>query len=376
MLDDPDTASTLECTTLLIEAGADSTTTFHRSQPHSAVGNDLFSSLFCGMNPADAERSRMGERWMYRAVSADERSCSLLVIADVVKELIDLLLRGAYDDLGSMRTKRGISVWMEILQLAIERRIILRPKLLCSLMNAGCDVAEVCAFPQGEAGSNDVNGVTGLCHFALHAEDPWMSNDLDVVSFLLNASEEPFGKAADGWTIFLHADDDDSIENNSGSYWRDLLFSAMARVNIDVKKHTKRAPKMPVYTRTYTIWHHRCLCYLDTWNDFHLDDRLLRWLEKQPWPGDDSEAMYKFACGLGRDRVFEQAESRWRTLYREFTVVQRALEEGVEAIWRNPYTGCKARRKGLRFEDLSDCESEGTACESEDSEMVDMEMSS
>lgn len=316
----------IECTKLLIEAGADATVLFRSFRPHDADDPDSLSALIRRIESPvdDLGTSGMGNELVYRAVSADTRNGSLTGSADVVKALIDLLLCGAYDDLGSMKTEWGTSIWMAVLELAIANRIVLRPKLLCNLLNAGCNGAELCAFSP-EAKDKWMAGLHSVCVFAIFATHPWSSNDLEVVMFLLNSSTEPivFGRTARGETIFDLADDPRTTDRLGGSYWRDLLHCALTRVGIDVKNYTERPPMMPLYTPDYTVWHHRCLCYLEKWDDFHLDEHLLRWLEQQPWPGDDTEAMYEFASGDGKDSMFEEAEARWRILYEEFKAKQR-----------------------------------------------------
>lgn len=227
-----------------------------------------------------------------------------------------------------------MTIWMIAVQLATMRRIVLRPRLLRRLLDVGCDVAEVCAFPP-DAEDCWMNGANGLYLYVIFAKDLWWSNDLEVVLFLLNASTEPSGSIVNGQIVCDVAYDFAASDSPLGSYWRDLLFCALARAGIDVGRFFEYPLQMPWYTDYYTIWHHRCLCYLDCWDGFYVNEDLARWLERQPWPGDDTEAMYRFANGDVKDIMFEEAEARWRILYTEFKVRQR---EG-------------------RFEDLSEDES-------------------
>lgn len=258
----------VECTKVLIEAGADSTT--HEVNDHG----DSISAI-----------SQM------IAYASDLQAVPNDTIEDISSErdsalegprYFDLVLRGAFDDLKTLVSEDG-SLWLDACRQPV-------PWMLQKLLGAGCDCTETkCRRREGNVDLDNEIGFNGLFFVVLYSFQPGSSDGLESLQVLLDASADPFARDEAGLTLFDH------VERHNdpwiGSYQRDLWYCALHRAGIDASAYLHQYPRRANYTRSYTPYHYRAMCSLDHWNKGDLDYQVEQTLADRPWSVEEVEAL-------------------------------------------------------------------------------------
>lgn len=193
--------------------------------------------------------------------------------------------------------------------------------MLKELVKAGCDVT---------ATDGDWNC---LFIWALRANHPEHSHDLEILLYLLDIFPDHLAVDDEDLTVFDHLHDDPyrAMKPGRGSYNRDLWYTALRRSGLETTAEEAARPRKAIYTTTYTPQHYRALCHLQVWNSRKWDPTTKSWTNPMDWTAE----MQQLDKLYGPLQVEEGAE--WRLTESELSSLNVQMWELVERYTRaNP----------------------------------------
>lgn len=250
-----------QCTALLLDAGADPSIPNRGKSslyPHSPLSIALENAIqqFGSPLPTVKERS---EHILKRMISSS---------------LLDLTTPAA--------SGRSESIWLS----AFLEKHPPSSGLVERLLEAGCDINETAVSPKVSDGRN--------CLFLL-VLDAWMpgsSREFETLRLLLRRRANVFARDASGLTVFDRVNASSSPLNEE--YWdyrRDLWFCALRREGIDTGQAVMMHPGTFAYNDSYALEHYRALCYLDTWTEEDLSQKIRKTLEAFPSTEEEKDQL-------------------------------------------------------------------------------------